>query len=265
VKDKLKIEFITDDNPLYVLPFFEEFLRHYAEEFEILRVSRCRSMGKRSRIKLIRGLACLYGFTGFLRLSARLLASRASGLLPFSRRAGSAHSLSQLCRNYSIPCEKTENPNRPKFVERIKREAPDLLISVACPYILKESLLAAPRLGCLNIHHAPLPRYRGMMPTFWQMFHRETKVGLTIHWMDAKIDEGRAVLQSALEIAPQETLDHLIRRSKRHGAHCMAQALRKIASQTQTVVTLDQSQASYFSFPTLEEMREFRRRGLRAI
>ncbi len=265
MKDKLRIEFITDDNPLYVLPFFEEFLRHYAAEFEILRVSRCRPMGKRSRIKLIRGLICLYGFTGFLRLAARLLTLQASGILPFSRRTGSAHSLSQLCRNYSIPCEKIENPNRAEFVEKIRGEAPDLLISVACPYILKETLLAAPRLGCLNIHHAPLPRYRGMMPTFWQMFHRETEVGLTIHWMDERIDEGRAVLQSALEIAPQETLDHLIQRSKRHGAHCMAQVLRKIASQTQTVVTLDQGQASYFSFPTLEEMREFRRRGLRAI
>jgi methionyl-tRNA formyltransferase len=265
VKDKLKIEFITDDNPLYILPFFEEFLRHYATEFEILRVSRCRPMGKRSRVKLLRGLICLYGFTGFLRLTVRLLALRASGLLLFSRRAGPAHSLSQLCRNYSIPCEKTQNPNRPEFVDRIRREAPDLLISVACPYILKEPLLSAPRLGCLNIHHASLPRYRGMMPTFWQMFHRETKVGLTIHWMDAKIDEGEAILQSTLDIVPGETLDHLIQRSKRHGAHCMAQALRKIASPTQTVVALDQSQASYFSFPTLKEMREFRRRGLRAI
>src|SRR5579883_3434680 len=163
VKDKLKIEFITDDNPLYILPFFEEFLRHYATEFEILRVSRCRPMGKRSRVKLLRGLICLYGFTGFLRLTVRLLALRASGLLLFSRRAGPAHSLSQLCRNYSIPCEKTQNPNRPEFVDRIRREAPDLLISVACPYILKEHLLSAPRLGCLNIHHASLPRYRGMM------------------------------------------------------------------------------------------------------
>jgi len=68
-----------------------------------------------------------------------------------------------------------------------------------------------------------------------------------------------------MEIQPGESLDHLIQRSKRHGAHCMARVLRGMASQTQTIVAIDESNQSYFTFPTLEEIREFRRRGLRGI
>ena len=41
----MKIEFLTQEDSLYILPFFEEFLKNYAGEFEITRISCCRAMG----------------------------------------------------------------------------------------------------------------------------------------------------------------------------------------------------------------------------
>ena len=122
-----------------------------------------------------------------------------------------------------------------------------------------------PPLGCINIHHAPLPAYKGMMPTFWQMFHLERTVGVTIHYMDEKIDEGRALFQDELQIEPQESLDHLIKRAKIHGAHCVAIVVRQISCNEQIAFTLPTANATYFTFPTRSEMVEFRRRGLRAL
>jgi len=90
-------------------------------------------------------------------------------------------------------------------------------------------------------------------------------VGLTIHYMVPKVDEGDALLQDTMEIEPGESLDHLIRRSKRHGAHCMAQVLRQVAARSATPVKLDLSKGTYFTFPKREEARAFRRRGYRAI
>jgi methionyl-tRNA formyltransferase len=83
--------------------------------------------------------------------------------------------------------------------------------------------------------------------------------------MVAKVDEGDMLLEHQLDIAPGESLDSLIRRSKRHGAHCMAQVLRAMATGTQKAVAMNMAEGSYFSFPTREQIREFRRRGLRAI
>jgi len=117
----------------------------------------------------------------------------------------------------------------------------------------------------VNIHHAPLPRYKGMMPTFWQMFHGEKNVGVTVHFMATKVDEGAALLQEQLPIEQGETLDHLIVRSKRHGAHCMARALGLLSSASDARIPLDSEQGSYFTFPTIAEIREFHRRGHRAI
>lgn len=261
----MKIEFLTQDDPLYILPFFEEFLRHYASEFEISQLSCCRTMGSRSRKQMIRELVCLYGPAGFSQLALRSGFARLLGLMPARPDATRFYSMEQLCRSYRISLQRIGDPNAAAFVDELSSRAPDLILSVACPYIFKARLLKIAPLGCVNIHHAPLPRYQGMMPTFWQMFHSEPTVGVTIHHMAEKVDRGPALLQESLSIEPGESLDHLIRRSKRHGAHCMAKVVRQIASGTQSVTTLDQAVASYFTFPTIEQIREFRRRGFRAI
>jgi len=261
----MKIEFLTQDDPLYVLPFFDEFVRHYDSEFEIVQISTSPTMGKRPRRQMVKELAQLYGLTGMARLSGRLLRSRLAGKLPKKVGAKSYDTLAQLCRAYSIPHAPIKNPNNLEFVDRVRARRPDLLVSVACPYILKEPLLSLAPRGAINIHHAPLPRYKGMMPTFWQMYHGEKSVGLTIHYMVAKIDEGEILFQDQQPILADESLDHLIRRSKRHGAHCMADVLRQIGSHSQSTQALSSADGSYFTFPSEAEIREFHRRGLRVI
>ena len=187
------------------------------------------------------------------------------GKLKKGRESRQFYSLEQAAGAHSIPYKKIDNPNAVEFVESVRQRAADLIVSVACPYILKEAILSLPPRGCVNIHHAPLPRYKGMMPTFWQIFHGEKTVGVTVHFMATKVDEGSALLQEQLAIEPDETLDHLIHRSKRHGAHSMGRALRQIASDSDVQIPLDSSKGSYFTFPTITEIREFYRRGYRAI
>jgi len=261
----MRIEFLTQDDPLYILPFFDEFLRNYASEFTILQISCSPTMGKRSRVQLLRELVSLYSVIGFIRLLGRSAKCRILGKIRKGPEAGQFFSLEQAARAHGIPFERIGNPNAAEFVESVRKRSADLIVSVACPYILKEALLSLPPRGCVNIHHAPLPRYKGMMPTFWQMYHGEKTVGVTVHLMAAKVDEGSALLQEELAIEPGETLDHLIRRSKRHGAHCMARVLRQVASNSLVPLPLDNTKSSYFTFPTIVEIREFQRRGFRSI
>lgn len=261
----MRIEFLTQTDPIYILPLFEEFFRNYSEECEITQISCCKTMGGRSRRQLARELLSLYGAVGFARLLGRVALSRILGLRPLNRDASRYFSLPQLCRAYRVECRSIEDPNSPEFLAGVSSRQSHLLISIACPYILKKSLLEIPRLGCINIHHAPLPRYKGMMPTFWQLYRGERTVGLTIHYMTEKLDEGRALLQEQLAVEDGEALDHLIRRSKRHAAHCLARVLRSLASGSTAPRILNRENGSYFTFPTLAEIREFQRRGFRAI
>jgi len=262
---KLRIEFLTMDDPLYILPFFQEFIPNFADEFDIVQISCLPTMGKRPRKQLVQELLRLYKPAGFARLLARTAVARTLQVVPRSRSSKTFHSMSQLCKAFSIPCQRLTNPNSPEFVSEVEKREADVLVSVACPAILKDTLLRVPPMGCVNIHHAPLPRYKGMMPTFWQMYHGERSLGLTIHSMAPRVDEGAALLQEELPIEPGTSLDRMIIRSKRHGAHCMARVLRQMHSGVHKPVAFDQSKGTYFTFPTAEEMREFHRRGLRAI
>ena len=261
----MKIEFLTQEDSLYILPFFEEFLRNYSGEFEVTRISCCRAMGKRPRLQLLRELKWLYGAIGLSKLLFQAATAKALSLVPRRCSASRFYSMAQLARAYRIPYGHAGNPNQAEFADGLRERRPELMISVACPYILKEKVLEIPARGCINIHHAPLPRYKGMMPTFWQLFHGEQQLGLTIHYMAAKVDEGDALLQESLPVQPGESLHQLIRRSKRHGAHCMAKVIRSIQKDESVAVPMDHAQGSYFTFPRREDALEFRRRGLRAI
>ncbi len=261
----MKIEFLTQEDSLYILPFFEEFFQNYAGQFEITRISCCRAMGKRSRWQLLRELTWLYGVIGFGKLLFQAAAAKVLARFPRARGAGRFYSIAQLAKAYGVPYEPVANPNQTEFTDAMQLRSPDLLISVACPYILKEKVLAIPPQGCINIHHAPLPRYKGMMPTFWQLYHGEQQLGVTIHYMAVKVDEGDALLQESLPVTPGESLHNLIRRSKRHGAHCMAKVIRSLETNQAVTIQMDHAKGSYFTFPRREEALEFRRRGLRAI
>jgi methionyl-tRNA formyltransferase len=261
----MRIEFLTQDDPIYILPLFDEFFRSGGGQFEISQVSCCRTMGGRPRAQLAKELLWLYGPLGLARLLSRSFAAMTLGALPSRPDAGRYHSIAQACMAHGVPFQRIGNPNEAGFISGINDRKPDVLISVACPYILKAQLLGTPPLGCINIHHAPLPRYKGMMPTFWQLYYGEKAVGLTIHYMVEKIDDGQALLQEALPVRSGESLDTLIRRSKRHGAHCLIRVLQQLQSQTQQMIALNRSDSSYFTFPTQKEIHEFRRRGLRVI
>jgi methionyl-tRNA formyltransferase len=214
---------------------------------------------------MVRELTALYGYSGFARLLSRLAWSHLLGSRKLERNANRFYSLAQHCRAYGVDYVAVDNPNSSDFVQGIKDRHSDLIVSIACPFILKKPLLSAPPLGCINIHHAPLPRYKGMMPTFWQLYHGERTVGLTVHYMGEKLDEGDALLQESLSVEPGESLDRLICRSKRHAAHCLARVLRQLASGSATRRSLNHEKGSYFTFPTVSQIREFQKRGLRAI
>jgi methionyl-tRNA formyltransferase len=261
----MRVVILTQDDPLYILPFFESFFSFDIEPIEVTGIFACRSMGNRKRSKLLRELLALYGAAGFAKLLGlqawkRLMAmSRSSAILR------KHHSLREVAADYGVPYHRIDNPNRPENAERIAAHRPDVLVSVACPFILNTTLLNMPSQAALNIHHAPLPRYKGMMPTFWQMFHGERSVGVTVHTMSEKLDEGEILHQDSTPILPGETMHQLIRRSKRHGAQAMLQVLKSFADGVHPVPVDIAEEGSYFTFPTIEQIGAFRRRGLRAI
>lgn len=261
----MKIAFLTQEDPFYVRIFFEEFLACSARPEDIVGVYLAPPMGKRSLRALARQMYGFYGPINFARMGLRYVTHKLMARRRRQRHASRYYSVAQVCRAYGVLVEHVVNVNEPVFQARLRALSPDVIVSVACPQIFREPLIAIPRLGCLNIHNGPLPRYRGMLPNFWQMYHGERTAGTTIHRINTGIDEGAILMQSQTPIESSDSLDALICRTKRHGARMMSEVLEAIGGNGLREQANVVGEGSYFSFPTRAEVREFRRRGLRLI
>jgi methionyl-tRNA formyltransferase len=134
-------------------------------------------------------------------------------------------------------------------------------VSVSCPQIFKTPLIELAPLGCLNIHGAILPAYRGVMPSFWMMAYREREAGVSIFFVNQDIDAGDLCGQRVFAIEPNESLDRFLRRSKTIAADLLLDVLSDVESGSVVRTPLDLTGGSYFSWPDRKAVKQFRLAG----
>ena len=81
----------------------------------------------------------------------------------------------------------------------------DLAVTVAYGLILPASMLAAPRLGCINAHASLLPRWRGAAPIPRAIMAGDEETGVTIMRMDEGLDTGPILAAESVPIGPETT------------------------------------------------------------
>ena len=62
-----------------------------------------------------------------------------------------------------------------------------------------------PKYGCINTHGSLLPKYRGGAPIQWSIINGDKETGITIMYMDKKMDEGDILFQEKLAIELEDT------------------------------------------------------------
>jgi methionyl-tRNA formyltransferase len=252
--EKLRVFFVTEEDPLYVIRFFDVFFAEYPrDEIEISGITIDRPFHE-PIWETMQRVRVLYGLWGFFRQGLRFVGARLCG-----------RSIESLAASAGAPIVTTRSVNQPEFIEKVRAIAPDLIVSVAAPEIFKPALLGIPRLGCINMHSGRLPTYRGMMPTFWQMLRGESAVTITVHRMAEKLDAGDVLATHPFAIERSDSLDRVIKGTKCEGARLLIRVLRDLRENRTQSTPLDMKQASYFSFPKLEDVREFRKLGHRML
>jgi methionyl-tRNA formyltransferase len=262
---RFNILMITQDDPFYVREFFEEFLKRYPCPQELRGVVIAPAMGKKTFAQLIKQMYDFYGLKDFLRMGFRYAFYKTGDIVSRRIPLGRSYSIAQVCSRHKVPVFHRANINSEVFLNEIRKLDLDLIISVAAPQIFKEKLIGTPRKGCINIHNSKLPKYRGMLPNFWQMFHGEKTVGTTIHYINAGLDDGEILMQKETSIGENESLDSLIRKTKKFGAEMMVEAIAGIKTGSLKPRPNLKEESTYFTFPTKKNVREFRRKGYRLV
>lgn len=107
--------------------------------------------------------------------------------------------------------------------------AADLMVVTAYGLILPTEVLAAPRLGCINIHASLLPRWRGAAPIQRAILAGDRKTGITIMQMDEGLDTGDMLAIAECEIANDDTGSSLHDKLMLLGAETLMSVLPAIA------------------------------------
>jgi methionyl-tRNA formyltransferase len=255
----MRIALVTQEDPFYLPPALDGLCR--ARGREIVAIIILPAFNERLT-ETARRLYEFYGPIDFVRLGLRYLgakiADRANRLQAFTR----PYSATDVARRHGIPVYQPAKINAPEFVSLFREHIrPDLLVSIAASQIVRQRLLDVPRLGCINLHSAPLPRYQGMMPNFWTMVHGEREATVTVHYMVEKLDAGDIVLQWPVPILPTDSLHDLMVRSKEVGVQAVLEAIEQIEHGSVRRQPIDPSQATYFTFPKRDDARRLRQMG----
>jgi methionyl-tRNA formyltransferase len=104
----------------------------------------------------------------------------------------------------------------------------DAAVVAAYGLILPPAVLAAPRLGCVNVHASLLPRWRGAAPIERAILAGDAETGITIMQMAEGLDTGPMLLRQAVPVGPDATTAALRVELAALGARLMVEALDRI-------------------------------------
>lgn len=263
----MKIIFFTQEDPFFVKIFFEEFFKKYKKTTEIKSVVISKTMGKRKIKDLAKQMFGLYGYINFVKMSFKYVLYKINSKIYTKKgvKRKEYYSIKQIAKAYGVNVIERSDLNSKEFISQIKKYDADLFISVASPIIFKEQLINVPKIDCINIHNAPLPKYRGMLPNFWQLYHDEIESGITVHKIEIGIDTGRIIKQIYVPIEPGETLHQLIEKTKREDAGIIIDVIEEFKNNKVIYTEMEKNKGDYFTFPTKKDLQEFRKKGKRVV
>jgi methionyl-tRNA formyltransferase len=156
----MRIVILTQDDPFYLgknIDYLVKNMPKYAQVVGTVLFD-VSPFGKRETFfQKMKKTYDVFGFTFFAYYSYKFIKSKFN----------SGNSVAKVLGKYNIPLIKIEGGINSKENRAILKEyQPDLLISIGGNQIFKRPLLDLATFGCVNLHTALLPKYRGLMPSF---------------------------------------------------------------------------------------------------
>lgn len=159
--------------------------------------------------------------------------------------------IKKLALDYNIPVFQPVKI-REDFQKIIDANA-DIIITCAYGQIIPETILNSPKLGCINVHASLLPRLRGGAPIHHALIDGETKTGVTIMYMDKKMDTGDIISSATYEIKNTDNVGTLHDTLSQMGKELLLKTLPSIIARTNNRLKQNEEEATYAWNITREE------------
>lgn len=255
----MKILFVTSETtyiPGNYLDLLQELLEYQAsnknegtQKWSLCAVVSVKTLDK-NLIKTIIGLPLL----GVFDLTKTLI--RNIGELPFKKR-------SKLCARYKIPHMKVDSMNDESIINWVKQNDVDLILNLRTRSIYKRRILNAPNIGCVNIHHGLLPKYRG---TFCDLYalSEGREAGFSLHKMEEKVDAGEIYKVVTVDKGSERNYRNYLKKTIKPEIETLINFFNECAKKKELPEGTPNttSEKKYTKNPTRKTIYEFKERGL---
>jgi len=241
------------DDPILTNQFFRPILIRRRNEISglcICKGSRLKTH-KKSILEYLFILFFLLGPLKFLENSIRSISFKIDKLLNKLGDNQPSQSISKICKLLDIPVYEFDNPNDPHLLNIVKNIKPDIIINQT-QHILQKELLKIPKIGIINRHNAILPRHKGRIAPFWALLSGDKQTGVSIHFVDEKIDQGPIIFQFRYNIGNCDFND-IVNINYRIAPLAMLKAIELISEESYSP-TITDSKGNYNSTPQFEDL-----------
>ncbi|MEL7588571.1 MAG: formyltransferase family protein [Prolixibacteraceae bacterium] len=117
-----------------------------------------------------------------------------------SQDAFTNQSVREFAGQNHIPMTEERNKDHDLYAW-LNKGAFDICFVIGYRYLIKLNKISRP-IPVFNIHFGPLPSFRGPVPLFWQLKRGVEKIGLTIHRLTERFDDGPVVWMKEVNNQP---------------------------------------------------------------
>ncbi len=136
----------------------------------------------------------------------------------------------------------------------------DIIITCAYGQIIPEEILYKPKYKGVNVHASLLPKLRGGAPIHRAIMEGYKETGITIMYMNDKMDEGNIIAQEAIKIEDTDNVGILHNKLSKLGSDLLIKTLPSIFNGTNKSIRQNNDDATYgYNIKREDELIDFKR------
>jgi len=148
-------------------------------------------------------------------------------------------------------------------MEDINNLSPDLGFTIRFSKIIPPEIINQFKEGIINLHGGPIPYYKGLNSVNFAILNDEEKFGVSLHFIDEKIDEGEHICTRWFDVFPDDTAYTLFKRTMKNSWLLFEEISEKIIEDRYEEIRTDipgkmnlKGEEKYYSSKDLEKYRE---------
>lgn len=185
-------------------------------------------------------------------IRARQSARKLRSPLPILNSPGSVL-LNELIDEHALTTWEVLRFTDAETLETLGRYQADLFCVACFAERIPWDVLRLARMGVVNVHPALLPHNRGPVPLFWTFREGLTRTGVTIHYMEERLDSGDILAQEAFDLPDGISYASLEERCAELGGQLLTRVAWDLSQGQAARAPQDESASSYQSFPEADD------------